>query len=68
MARRLRGRLTPLDVNRAKTRGLHSDGGGLNLQIAKGGSKKLRLSLSLQRSHPRHGTWFFTRCHIERGA
>jgi integrase len=39
MARRLRGRLTPLDVNRAKTRGLYSDGGGLNLQISKGGSK-----------------------------
>jgi integrase len=39
MARRLRGRLTPLDVTRANKRGLHSDGGGLNLQIAKGGSK-----------------------------
>ena len=39
MAGQLRGKLTPLGVKRATKRGLHSDGGGLNLQIAKGGSK-----------------------------
>ena len=38
MARTI-NRLTPAKMRSLKERGLHSDGGGLYLQIAKGGSK-----------------------------
>ena len=33
------GKLTAKKVEHLKTRGMHADGGGLYLQVAKGGSK-----------------------------